>query len=76
MPGFPVLYYVSKFAQTHGHRAHDAIQPSHHLSPPFPPTFNLSQRQGLIQMSRFFSSGGQSDETSSSASVLPVNIQG
>ena len=27
----------------------DAIQPSHSLSSPFPPTFNLSQHQGLFK---------------------------
>ena len=33
----------SELAQTHVHKVDDAIQPSHLLSPPFPPTFNLSQ---------------------------------
>ena len=28
-PGFPVLHYLSEFAQTHIHWVHDAIQPSH-----------------------------------------------
>ena len=31
------------------HRVSDAIQPSHPLSLPSPPTFNLSQHQGLFQ---------------------------
>ena len=31
------------------HRVSDAIQPSHPLSSPFPPAFNLSQHQGLLQ---------------------------
>ena len=30
------------------YRVGDAIQPSHPLSPPSPPTFNLSQHQGLF----------------------------
>ena len=34
---------------THVHRVADAIQPSHPLSSPSPPTFNLSQRQGIFQ---------------------------
>ena len=34
--------------QTHVHRVGDAIQPSHPLSSPFPPAFNLSQHQGLF----------------------------
>ena len=31
-PGFPVLNHLPEFAQTHVHRAGDAIQPSHPLS--------------------------------------------
>ena len=34
MPGFPVLYYLSEFAQTHVHWVSDAIQPFHPV-PPF-----------------------------------------
>ena len=34
--------------KTHVHRVSDAIQPSHPLSPPTPPAFNLSQHQGLF----------------------------
>ena len=45
IPGFPVLYYLPEFAQTHVHWVSDAIQPSHSLSPPSPPAFNLSQHQ-------------------------------
>ena len=48
-PGFLVLRHSSEFAQTHVHRVGDAIQPSHPLSSPSPPTFNLSQHQGLFQ---------------------------
>ena len=33
-PGFPVLYHLSEFAQTHVHRVGDAIQPSHPLLSP------------------------------------------
>ena len=29
MPGFPVLYYLPYFAQTHAHWVSDAFQPSH-----------------------------------------------
>ena len=32
----------------HVHQVSDAIQPSHPLSSPFPPAFNLSQHQGLF----------------------------
>ena len=35
--------------QTHVHRVSDAIQPSHPLLSPSPPTFSLSQHQGLFQ---------------------------
>jgi len=48
-PGFPVLHQLPELAQTHIHRVSDAIQPSHPLSSPSPPAFNLSQHQGLFQ---------------------------
>ena len=48
-PGFPVHNQLPEFAQTHVHRISDAIQPSHPLSSPSPPAFNLSQHQGLFQ---------------------------
>ena len=40
---------LSELAETHVHRVCDAIQPSHPLSSPSPPTFNLSQHWGLFQ---------------------------
>ena len=49
MPGYPVLHYLPEFAQTHVHWVADATQPSHPLSPSFPPALNLSQHQGLFQ---------------------------
>jgi len=57
---------------------YDIIHPSHPLSSPSPPAFNLSQHQGLFQWwkSQLFASGGQSIGVSASASVLPMNIQG
>ena len=48
-PGFPVRHQLPELAQTHVHRVGDAIQPSHPLSSPSPPAFNLSQHQGLFQ---------------------------
>ena len=48
-PGFPVHHQVPELAQTHVHQVGDAIQPSHPLSSPSPPAFNLSQHQGLFQ---------------------------
>ena len=41
--GFLVLHYLPEFAQTHDHRVGDVIQPSHPLSLPSPPAFNLSR---------------------------------
>ena len=48
-PGLPVHHQLPEFTQTHVHRVSDAIQPSHPLSSPSPPAFNVSQRQGLFQ---------------------------
>ena len=48
-PGLPVHHHLWELAQTHVHRVGDAIQPSHPLSAPSPPAFNLSQHQGLFQ---------------------------
>ena len=45
MPGLPVHRQLPAFTQTHAHRVGDAIQPSHPLSSPSPPAFNLSQHQ-------------------------------
>ena len=44
-----ILHQLPELAQTHVHRVHDTIQPSHPLSSPSPPAFNLSQHQGLFQ---------------------------
>ena len=49
IPGFPVYHQLLELTQTHVHRVGDAIQPSHPLSSPSPPTFNLSQHQGLFK---------------------------
>ena len=46
---FPVLHHLPELAQTHVHSVGNAIQPSHPLSSPSPPTFNLSQPQGLFR---------------------------
>ena len=48
-PGLPVHHQLPEFTQTHVHRVGDAIQPSHPLSSPSSPAFNLSQHQGLFQ---------------------------
>ena len=44
-----VHHQLPEFTQTHVHQVSDAIQPSHPLSSPSPPTFNLSQHQGLFK---------------------------
>ena len=49
MPGLPVHHQLPEFTQTHVDWIGDTIQPSHPLSPPSPPIFNLSQHQGLFQ---------------------------
>ena len=61
MPNFPVHHQFPELTQTHVHWVSDAIQPSHPLSYPSPPAFNLSQHQGSHQMVK--------------VSVLPMNIQ-
>ena len=48
-PGHPVHHQLPEFTQTHVHLVGDAIQPSHLLSSPSPPAFNLSQHQGLFE---------------------------
>ena len=48
-PGFPVHHHLLELAQTHLHWVSGAIQPSHSLSAPSPPAFDLSQHQGLFQ---------------------------
>ena len=72
-PGFPVHHQLPELTQTLVYRVGDAIRPSHPLSSPSPPIFNLAS--GSFQISQFFPSGGQSIGVSALASVLSVNIQ-
>ena len=75
MSGFPVHHQLPELTQTHVHQVSDAIQPSHPLSPPSPPAFNLSQHQGLFP---WVSSSHQVAKIlglSLSAPVLSRNIQ-
>ena len=74
-PGPPVHHQLPEFTQTRVHQVGDAIQPSHPLSSPSPPAFNLSQHQGSFPMSQFFASRGQNIGVSASTSVLPMNTQ-
>jgi len=48
-PGLPVHHQLLESTQTHVHWVGDAIQTSHPLSSPSPPSLNLSQHQGLLQ---------------------------
>ena len=49
MPGFSVHHQLLEPTQIHVHCISNAIQQSHPLLSPSPPTFNLSQYQGLFQ---------------------------
>ena len=53
-PGYPVHHQLQELAQTHIHWVGDAIQPSHPLSSPSPPAFNLSHHQGLFRATIYF----------------------
>ena len=67
--GFPVLFYLPEFAQTHVHWVGDAIQLSHPLPLPSPTShIRVFSNQGQL----FASDVG----ASASTSVLPMNIQG
>ena len=48
-PGFSVHHQILEPAQTHVHQNNDPVQPSHPLSFPSLPAFNLSQHQGIFQ---------------------------
>ena len=53
MPGLPVHHQLPEFTQTHLHWVGDVIQPSHPLSSPPSPAFNLSQHEGLFEWVSF-----------------------
>ena len=50
-PGLPVHHQLLELAQTHVHWVGDVIEPSHPVSSPSPPVFNLPQHQGLFWVS-------------------------
>ena len=66
------LDHLPEFAQIYALWVGDAIQPSHPLPPPSPFAFNLSQNRGLFQWVGSF----HQLAVGTSASVLPMNIQG
>ena len=74
-PGHPVHHQLLEFTQTQVHRVGDAIQPSHPLSSPSPPVYNLSQYQGLLQWVRYLHQVAKVLGVSASTSVLPMNTQ-
>ena len=76
-PGLPVHHQLPEFTKTHVHQVGIAIQPSHPLSSPSPPTSNqgLFPASGFFPMSQLFTWGGQSFGVSASASVLIMNTQ-
>ena len=49
--GFPVHHQLPELTHSHVHWVGDAIQPSHPLSSPSPPAFNLSKHQGFSKES-------------------------
>ena len=73
-PAFPAHHKLAELAQTHIHWVGDAIQPSH-LVIPFSSYLQSFPTSGSFPMSQCFASGGQSIRVSTSASVLPMNIQ-
>ena len=48
-PGLPVHLHLPQLTEINVHWVGDAIQPSHFLSSPSPPAFNLPQHQGFFQ---------------------------
>ena len=71
-PGLPVHHQLLELTQTHVHCIGDSIQPSHPLLSSSPPTFNLSQHQGLFQ---WVILPIRWPKYWSSAIVLPMNTQ-
>ena len=48
-PGFPVHHHLPELAQNYVHWVNNTIQPSHPLSSPSLPAYNLAQHQDLFQ---------------------------
>ena len=74
-PDFPVHHPTPKACSNSHPSLGNAIQPSHLLSSPSPPTFNLSQHQDLFQWVSSSYQVARILEFWASASVLPMNIQ-
>ena len=65
---------LPELAQTHVHRVGDAIQPSHSLSSPSPPAFNLFQHIMVFSNESALHISWPKIWSFSLASVLPMNI--
>ena len=50
MPGFPFHHELLDFTQTHVHWVADAIQPSHPLSSPFPPSSRTFSNESVLRI--------------------------
>ena len=75
-PGLPVHHQLPEFTQTHVHWVSDAIQPSHPLSSPSPPScLQYFPGSESFPMSQVFASGGRSIGDAATALVFPKNIQ-
>ena len=74
-PGFPVHYQLLKLTQTPAHRVSDAIQLSHPLVSPSPPSFDLSHHQGIFKWVSSSHQVAKVLEFQFQQSVLPMNIQ-
>ena len=75
--GFPVPHHLRELAQTHVYWVGDAIKPSCPLlSVPFSSCLQSFPASWSFPVTQLFASDGQSIGVSTSASVLPMNIQG
>ena len=74
-PDLPVHHQLLEFTQIHAHWVSDAIQPSHPLLSPSPPTFNLSQHQGIFKWVSSSQQVAKVLEFQLQISVLPKNTQ-
>ena len=71
----PVLHKIPEFTHTLAHRVGDALEPISSSVIPFSSCTQSFPASGSFQMSQLFAWGGQSNEVSASASVLPMNTQ-
>ena len=74
-PGLPVHHQLPEFTQTHVHWVGDAIQSSHSLSSPSPPSFIVSHHQGLFKWVSSLHQVAKSIGVSASVSVFQMNVQ-